>query len=181
MVEQWTTTATKPSRSDDVLDPDQQLKIAEQVRAQFDSMAPKRPSKPNRSEPDLSSPTPLDHHAITIPELHKFQSLQQSQSQVVLSTEGAPAAAAEEEFVETEYYTELGSIDKQHHTTGTGFIKVMRDQEGEKGYGDLGPVGTVVPPVVTRSNPATNDWIPNMDADRIFITSKPNRSESESS
>lgn len=76
-------TASKPSRSDEVLDSEEQVKIANQIRAQFDSMAPKRPSKPNRSEPDIPfSPNPVDPSTdLTIPELHKLRSLQ-SQSQV---------------------------------------------------------------------------------------------------
>ena len=50
--------------------------------AQFDSLSPKRPLKPNRSEPDSSPPMPdkdVDQSQ-TIPELDKFRSLQ-SQSQ----------------------------------------------------------------------------------------------------
>ena len=84
MVGQWT--VTKPSRSDEVLDANEQLKIADQIRTQFDSLAPKRPLKPNRSEPDPDAsdvPNPVDSAAI-IPELHKFQSLQ-SQSHVCKS------------------------------------------------------------------------------------------------
>ncbi|KAL6013252.1 hypothetical protein ACLOJK_003744 [Asimina triloba] len=34
-----------------------------------------------------------------------------------------PAEFAQEEFVETQYYSELNSIDKQHHSTGSGFIR----------------------------------------------------------
>lgn len=77
---------SKPSRSDEVLDPDQQVKMAEEIRTHFDSMAPKRPKKPNRSEgpfidghdPNSSSPTG------NIPELDKLQALS-AQSQVSIS------------------------------------------------------------------------------------------------
>lgn len=80
MVGQWT--VTKPSRSDEVLDADQQLKIADQIRAYFDSSDPKRPQKPNRSEPDVFTPNPLQSTVNQdIPELEKLRSLQ-SQSQV---------------------------------------------------------------------------------------------------
>lgn len=80
MVGQWT--VTKPGRSDEVLEADQQQRITAQIRAHFDSITPKRPAKPSRSESDspLSSPS----HAAngTIPELHKFRTLQsQSQSE----------------------------------------------------------------------------------------------------
>lgn len=79
-VDQWT--VTKPSRSDEVLDADEQVRIANRVRAQIDSMAPKRPTKPNRSEPDSIAPT-NDQSAANgnIPELDKLRSLQ-SQSHV---------------------------------------------------------------------------------------------------
>lgn len=74
----------KPSRSDEVLDADQQLKISNQIRAQFDSLAPKRPTKPSRSEPDSttdnpSAPVSTIHQ--NIPEFDKLRSLQ-SQSYV---------------------------------------------------------------------------------------------------
>ncbi|KAH0842018.1 hypothetical protein HID58_090560 [Brassica napus] len=36
----------KPSRSDEVSDPDQQIKNSNEIRAGFDSLAPKRPTKP---------------------------------------------------------------------------------------------------------------------------------------
>lgn len=81
MVGHWT--VTKPSRSDEVLDTDQQLQIANQVRAQFDSIAPKRPAKPNRSESesDTTPPKPVPSDADQIPELDRLRSLQ-SQSSV---------------------------------------------------------------------------------------------------
>ena len=81
MVGQWT--VTKPSRSDEVLDPNQQQEITNQIRAQFDSIAPKRPAKPNRSESEsdiTSPPTDADHNSI--PELDKLRSLR-SQSPVL--------------------------------------------------------------------------------------------------
>lgn len=144
MVGQWT--VTKPGRSDEVLEADQQQRITAQIRAHFDSITPKRPAKPSRSESDspLSSPS----HAAngTIPELYKFRTLQSqsqseshvrkllslttllsiqpcfvdfwfwllSNSQAMISTDGS--GMLQEEFVETHYYKELGSIDKQHHT-----------------------------------------------------------------
>lgn len=75
MVGQWT--ATKPSRSDEVLDADQQVQITNQVRARFDSMAPKRPTKPNRSESgETPSPALSNIDQNNIPELDKLRSLQ---------------------------------------------------------------------------------------------------------
>ncbi|KAM3757025.1 hypothetical protein ACB098_02G157200 [Castanea mollissima] len=165
MVGQYT--VTKPSRSDEVLDVDQQLRIANEIKAQFESIAPKRPVKPNRSEPDSSTPTPVECTAVdqNIPELNKFQALQ-SQSHVMLSAEGV--TGAQEEYVETQYYNELHSIDKQHHTTGNGFIRVVGEvDEGgydiqlQEGTGGMAHTGF-------RSNPATNDWVPNIDEDQVL-------------
>ncbi|XP_050375778.1 uncharacterized protein LOC126793331 [Argentina anserina] len=175
MVGQWT--VTKPSRSDQVLDADEQLRIANQIKAQFDSAAPKRPIKPNRSEPDSPTPALSVVDQPNIPELHKLRTLQ-SQSHVIISDEGANTMV-QDEFVDTQYYKELNSIDKQHHMTGTGFIRVEREEEGSY---DIqltgihgGSIGIV--PSGFRSNPATNDWIPKTDEDMVFISSKPNRSE----
>ncbi|KAF9678553.1 hypothetical protein SADUNF_Sadunf07G0046700 [Salix dunnii] len=171
---------TKPSRSDDVLDADQQLQITNQIRAQFDSMVPKRPSKPSRSESD-TSPTPtssLSNIENNIPELDKLRSLQ-SQSPVLLSVEGANMVP--DEFVETRYYTELDSIDKQHYTTGSGFIKVVGGEEDEKnGHGIQLSGAAAGGKTVScfKSNPATNDWIPSPENDQVYVSSKPNRSES---
>ncbi|CAI9110244.1 OLC1v1010237C2 [Oldenlandia corymbosa var. corymbosa] len=170
-------TVTKPSRSDEVLDEDQQIMITEQVRAQFDSLAPKRPAKPNRSESD--STTPPTSYApdsdIPVPELDKLKSLQ-SQSHTILS---GSVLEVQEEFVETEYYKKLDSIDKQHHTTGSGFIKVAA---GNDDY-DLklagGNQALQNKEMVFKTNPATNDWIPSLETDQdAFVSSKPNRSES---
>lgn len=68
-------TVTKPSRSDEVLDEDEQLRIANQVKSLFDAQAPKRLAKPNRSEPDSVTPiSPLED--FPIPELDNLRSLQ---------------------------------------------------------------------------------------------------------
>lgn len=83
MVGRWA--ATKPSRSDDVLDENEQARIANQVKAQFDAIAPKRPTKPNRSESDSTAPpAPPSDQDVPLPEFEKLRSLQ-SQSQVRLS------------------------------------------------------------------------------------------------
>ncbi|KAK9285790.1 hypothetical protein L1049_024991 [Liquidambar formosana] len=178
MAAQWT--VTKPSRSDDVLAADQQLRIANQIRAHFDSMAPKRPTKPSRSESDSTTPLYISDVVQQIPELDKFRSLQ-SQSHAMLRADGG--TVVHEEFVETQYYKELGSIDKQHYTTGTGFIKVAKegsengyDLQFQRGHDD-GDREIVFQGF--KSNPATNDWIPSFDADQVvYVSSKPNRSES---
>ncbi|XP_021908070.1 uncharacterized protein LOC110822297 isoform X2 [Carica papaya] len=170
MARQGHSVVTKPSRSDEVLDADEQIKIANEVRAHFDSLAPKRHTKPNRSEQDMAdSAMPLLRH--DMPEHDRLLSLQ-SQSY--------------DEYVETQYYKELASVDKQHHTTGSGFIRMVRGGgEEEEGYGGVirlgsGHVGEgLVEKRTFRSNPATNDWISTVeDDDRVFISSKPNRSES---
>ncbi|PQQ14624.1 uncharacterized protein Pyn_32563 [Prunus yedoensis var. nudiflora] len=171
-------TATKPSRSDEVLEADEQLKIANQIRARFDSAAPKRPIKPNRSEPDSSSssstPNPVDNSIVdqpNIPELDKFRSLQ-SQSPVILSSADG-ATTVQDEFVDTEYYKELNSIDKQYHMTGSGFIKVVREGGSDFDGLDLQLAQShddvIVGLMKIRSNPATNDWVPRTDEDDVEI------------
>ncbi|XP_010277164.1 PREDICTED: uncharacterized protein LOC104611686 [Nelumbo nucifera] len=182
---QWV--VKKPSRSDEVSDADEQLRIAEEIRAHFDSITPKRPKKPNRSETDITTITTTESDQIStfegdnIPELHKFLYLQ-SQSLPISVKEGD--SIVQEEFVETQYYKEFNSIDKQHHTIGSGFIKMMG--EGGDGYG-LGiqrshDGGTRKPMTRFRSNPATNDWVPSFEEEHqrevTFISSKPSRSES---
>ncbi|XAR51323.1 hypothetical protein NMG60_11005923 [Bertholletia excelsa] len=174
MVGQWT--AIKPSRSDEVLDADEQVRIFNQVRAQFDSLAPKRPAKPSRSESDSTTPpTPSSLESFPVPELEKFRSLQ-SQSHVMFS--GANALD-QEEFVETQYYQQLDSVDKQHYMTGSGFIRVANeradgfDLQLQNGSENGGPRETIF-----KTNPATNDWIPSFEDDYVvYASSKPNRSE----
>ncbi|KAI3422917.1 uncharacterized protein J3R85_011664 [Psidium guajava] len=184
MVGQWTM-VTKPSRSDEVPDEEEQLKNASQVRAQFDSLAPRRPLKPNRSEPDWSSSSPVDssgsfEHAI--PELDKLRSLQSQPPQGLLAA-GSGSTDVQDEFVETQYYKELESVDKQHHATGSGFISATG--EGRHNGGGY-PVwckrdgfenGRDGKPAV-RSNPATNDWVPSEASREDYVSTKPNRSES---
>ncbi|KAF8012399.1 hypothetical protein BT93_I0526 [Corymbia citriodora subsp. variegata] len=182
MVGQWAT-VTKPSRSDEVPDEEEQLKIANQVRAQFDSVAPKRPLKPNRSEPDSSSSTvdssgSFDH---AIPELDKLRSLQ-SQSPEGLLSAGSGSVDVQDEFVETQYYKELESIDKQHHATGSGFISPLVEGGQNGGYDfrcerDGFESGRDGKPAL-RSNPATNDWVPSDAFRQDYVLTKPNRSES---
>nr|GEZ20413.1 maternal effect embryo arrest 59 [Tanacetum cinerariifolium] len=167
----------KPSRSDEIIHPDEQLLISEQVRSYFESMLPKRPTKPNRSDPDyFVTSEPVDG---TIPELIKFQSLV-SQSQGIVADH---KATPEEEFVETGYYKQLVSIDKEHHTTGNGFIKVAREDNGNYSSYDIRlNTGTngVYKDLLVKSNPATNDWVPSSgdyyDQDE-HMSLKPNRSE----
>ncbi|XP_043708501.1 uncharacterized protein LOC122657772 [Telopea speciosissima] len=173
----------KPSRSDDVLEAEEQLRIASKIRDHFDSMAPKRPIKPNRSEPDSSSSssTVSSLDGENVPEYHKFLSLKSQQSNPIFS---GGSSLVQEEFVETPYYKELKSIDKQHHTTGSGFIRV--EESFGDGYGlelDMGGhehVRRAGKTTVFRSNPATNDWIPSteVEGEANFVSSKPSRSES---
>ncbi|KAJ4834597.1 hypothetical protein Tsubulata_024469 [Turnera subulata] len=177
-------TATKPSRSDEVLDENQQLQIASQIRAQFDSLAPKRPTKPNRSEPaettipNTSAVSDSDQNHI--PELDKLRSLRSQSPPVLFSDKGTNVER--DEFVETQYYKELDSVDKQHHMTGQGFIRMA--SENEHGYGiqssSSGNGGGALQGTLFsgfRSNPATNDWTPCLEENQVFLSSKPNRSE----
>ncbi|MCD9638725.1 hypothetical protein HAX54_022863 [Datura stramonium] len=86
----------------------------------------------------------------------------------------------QEEFVETQYYNELVSIDKQHHTTGSGFIKVANPTNGNIYNLQLNGVHENGRAREFKTNPATNDWIPSSDDYQVeFTSSKPSRSESD--
>ncbi|KAF8410133.1 hypothetical protein HHK36_002655 [Tetracentron sinense] len=172
---QWV--VSKPSRSDEVLEADQQLRIADQIRAHFDSMAPKRPIKPNRSEIDSTvAPTQVssfdDEEEEDIPEVNTFRSLQ-SQSHVIYSAD--EVSMVQDEFVETKYYNEFNSIDKQHHTTGNGFIEVAREGGGDeyglrmqRGHHEYDAAREMML-MDFKSNPARNEWIPSVDDDEYLI------------
>ncbi|GJW36588.1 hypothetical protein Tco_0059508 [Tanacetum coccineum] len=160
----------KPSRSDEIIDPDEQLLISEQVRSYFESMLPKRPTKPNRSDPDqhyFVTSEPVD---ATIPELIKFQSLVSQSSGIVADHK----ATAEEEFVETGYYKQLVSIDKEHHTTGNGFIKVAREDNGNDSTYDI-RLNTVFTKIFLL-NQTLQQTIGFLQVDE-YMSLKPNRSE----
>ncbi|CAN8328303.1 unnamed protein product [Cochlearia groenlandica] len=169
----------KPSRSDEILDTDQQIKNSNQIRSDFDSLAPKRPTKPTRSEPGPPGSFSVSDKTNDHPEADKFKSLQSQTHGHHILGEG-DSSTVQDEFLETEYYTNLTSIDKQHHMTGSGFINVVKEDGGE------GAVTTAAAAAehggekaVYRSNPATNEWIPAAEEDIASESSvKPNRSES---
>ena len=162
----------KPSRSDELNSIEEQLEAEQKIKDQFDAIAPERHTKPQRS--DYSNQyTDTFHYRSSgadIPEYTKFQELESHSDKFVYTDGGAT-----EDFVETQYYKDLNTTDKQHHTTGTGFIKVEKSNSDadfrlrteEKGFDHH----------TTKGNPATNDWIPS--AETVFPTSdKPQRSES---
>ncbi|XP_012068379.1 uncharacterized protein LOC105630983 isoform X2 [Jatropha curcas] len=145
----------RANRSDIHLPMEEEAKIEEETRDYFDGMAPKRHTKPSRSEHSAQYVDVLLPHQNSIPELLQFQSLQtESESQEIIHNGKGEIG---EEFVETEYYSDLNCIDKQHHTTGTGFIKTGNAN---------GKCFSIAPDSVTschtscQGNPATNDWIP---------------------
>jgi len=79
----------------------------------------------------------------------------------------------EEDYTESEYYKYMAAIDKEHHTTGTGFIKVDKTPQG---------FHLSVKSLQSRSfrsNPAMNDWDPAQE-ESSFVSNKPLRSESSS-
>ncbi|EOA17532.1 hypothetical protein CARUB_v10005877mg [Capsella rubella] len=168
----------KPSRSDEVTNLEEQIKNSNQIRADFDSLAPKRPTKPTRSEPGAPGSFSTSDETTDHPEADKFRSLQsQTHGQVL----GEGDSSAVDEFLETEYYTNLTAIDKQHHTTGSGFINVVKeDGGGETEAVTAAAIGDGGEKAVYRSNPATNEWIPAASEEDLVSESsfKPNRSES---
>ncbi|KAG9453867.1 hypothetical protein H6P81_006771 [Aristolochia fimbriata] len=159
----------RPSRSDVHLSMEEETKRADETREYFDGIAPKRHTKPMRSEYSNLYEDSL-RSSDEIPELTKFQELE-GHSEKVIGKGSEPV----EEYVETEYYKDLNCVGKQHHTTGTGFIK-MENSSGKQFH--LDP-DTDIPnnhQEPCRGNPATNEWIPAAET-VIAASGKPNRSD----
>jgi hypothetical protein len=172
-------TVQKPSRSDEVLEAQQQWQIAAQIKSHFESLAPKRHRKPIRSEgsdDDQDVAEAEDDPCDDIPpELKKYQELKSHSGSLIVCENGE---SLPEEFVETDYYKDLNAVDKLHHPPGVAFIKLEYDDgsyfrlayQEETGLMERIPV---------RCNPATNDWIPAPVDDQetmVAVSSKPIRS-----
>ncbi|KAG8371480.1 hypothetical protein BUALT_Bualt13G0092100 [Buddleja alternifolia] len=158
------------SRGDVHLNVEEAAKVAKATKEYFDGVAPKRHTKPQRSEYSSAYADALssaDGDPV-IPEYVQFQHLEKDTQKLVYN--GNKAA---EEFSETEYYRDLNGVDKQHHTTGTGFIKV-NEKNGERF--SLAPDSATECHEARRGNPATNDWIPAANDMVDSISGKPNRS-----
>ncbi|EOY33822.1 Maternal effect embryo arrest 59 [Theobroma cacao] len=162
----------RPNRSDVHLPVEEEAKLEEKTREYFDEKAPKRHTKPQRSEYASKYVDALavgDDDVSEIPEYVEFQRLENDPQKIVFN-----GNEVKEEFVETEYYEDLNCIDKQHHTTGTGFIKV---ENANGGSFSLEPYLDTSCHASCKGNPATNDWTPAA-SDEVYIASdKPNRSD----
>ncbi|KAF8718799.1 hypothetical protein HU200_025105 [Digitaria exilis] len=111
---------SRPNRSDAHLSPEDEAAREAEVREYFDDAAPKRHAKPSRSEHSAvyaDALVPDDSH----PELDKFQDLEAHTERLVYE-----GSKVEEEFVETEYYKDLGGVGKQHHTVTPGSLRLSR-------------------------------------------------------
>ncbi|KAK8952407.1 hypothetical protein KSP39_PZI004120 [Platanthera zijinensis] len=102
----------RPDRSDAHLPPEEEARREEEARDYFGGIAPKRHTKPSRSDystfySDDLPPSDCD----SIPELDKLRHLEDNQEKLVCE-----ASDVKEEYVETEYYTDLNYVDMQHHT-----------------------------------------------------------------
>ncbi|XP_057953258.1 uncharacterized protein LOC131147734 [Malania oleifera] len=158
----------RPNRSDAHLSMEAETKIEEETREYFDGVVPKRHTKPQRSEYSSNYADALSN-CNQIPEYDEFQRLESDPKKLVYSGSETP-----EEFVETEYYKDLNCIDKQHHTTGTGFIK-MENANGK--CFSLAPDSATGCHGSGRGNPATNDWIPVTADLGTVVSDKPKRSD----
>ncbi|BFG33986.1 hypothetical protein CerSpe_202590 [Prunus speciosa] len=164
----------RPNRSDIHLSNEEEAEIESKTREYFDGVTPKRHTKPQRSEytssqyvDALSNPNNEDSE---IPELVEFQRLENDTEQKIVVN----GSEVGEEFVETDYYKDLNCVDKQHHTTGTGFIKVPN--KSDKNY-NLAPDTNTDFHASCQCNPATNDWIPDAADSASLPSGKPGRSE----
>ncbi|XP_028771433.1 uncharacterized protein LOC114744057 [Neltuma alba] len=161
----------RPNRSDVHLSTEEEAQIEAKTRQYFDGVVPKRHTKPQRS--DYSSQYVDDLAGDVkdaIPEMLQFQRLENLPHSQNLAGNGNQET---EEFVETEYYKDLNSVDKQHHTTGTGFIKM-----GENGkFFHIEPDSDTTHHPSGKCNPATNDWVPAASNEVGFNSDKPSRSD----
>ncbi|XP_021891702.1 uncharacterized protein LOC110809990 [Carica papaya] len=160
----------RANRSDIHLPREEEEKLGEQTREYYDRLAPERHTKPQRSE---YSPTYVDafsnhENNSLIPEYAEFQRLENDTQKLVYK-----GNEVMEEFIETDYYRDLNGIDKQHHTTGTGFIKINSNAK----CFSLVPDPSNTCHTSCKGNPATNDWIPATADTVTFTSDKPNRSD----
>ncbi|KAK1271935.1 hypothetical protein QJS04_geneDACA007606 [Acorus gramineus] len=150
----------RPDRSDAHLTAEEEARVEGEARESFEGIVPKRHTKPQRSEYSTvyaDALQPSDGAEDPIPELAKFQDLEAADPQKLVYNGSEPAA----EYVETEYYKDLNCIDKQHHTTGTGFIKF---ESKTADVPHLVPDSDVFEHHEScKGNPATNEWIPTAE------------------
>ncbi|XP_039131673.1 uncharacterized protein LOC120268293 isoform X2 [Dioscorea cayenensis subsp. rotundata] len=160
----------RPDRSDAHLPPEQEAKIEEETREYFEGIAPKRHTKPSRSEySSVYSDALQPSDQTSIPELDKLRELESHPQKLVYN-----GTEPSEEYVETEYYTDLNGVDKEHHTTGTGFIKMEKSNDS---CFELTPTSDVTDGhKSSMCNPATNEWIPSAES-VIPVSNKPHRSD----
>ncbi|GJP42414.1 hypothetical protein CLOM_g1979 [Closterium sp. NIES-68] len=150
----------KPSRSDEVLPPEEQAAATAKVEQYFESQAPRRAPKPSRSEAGEGGAVlgAGDAVAVDLPERRALAHLVAHSGPVC--PVGTPEVADPEHHPATSYYEHL-HFDGPHCPTGKGFIKL--DAKAEV------PVHVVEhhappPPLLVHSHPHTNpardDWAP---------------------
>ncbi|ESW18712.1 hypothetical protein PHAVU_006G063800 [Phaseolus vulgaris] len=162
---------TRPNRSDIHLSAEEEASLEAKTRDYFDGVAPKRHTKPQRSDYSTQyHDTFSNAQQSSIPELLHFQLLENDPQEKKLVYSGNEVT---EEFVETEYYKDLNSVDKHHHTTGTGFIKV--EKSGKNFH--IEPDNDTGCHHSCKCNPATNDWEPATAVEVEHNSDKPNRSD----
>lgn len=166
----------KPNRSEELGTPEEREEQARKVRAYLEANAPKRKLKPGRSDAEdmlADDVSNVDGGNFDPPERMKY--LQLLANGVPLETLGS--GEVDEDYTESEYYKYMAAIDKEHHTTGSGFIKIDKTPEGfhlsiknpqSRSFRER-----------HRCNPAMNEWDPAHDTSFVAST-KPLRSESAS-
>ncbi|XP_024538039.1 uncharacterized protein LOC112348910 [Selaginella moellendorffii] len=123
----------KPSRSDDLLSPEEQSRLAALVREHFDSSAPRRAPKPARSEGGSDQPWSCDGGPVISPEEQRLRQLLAA-SEVRYFDRFLPrlpngmGVVSSDDYTENEYYKGLNSVgcDSQHYTVFTKSLKPSR-------------------------------------------------------
>ncbi|XP_020525922.1 uncharacterized protein LOC18439074 isoform X2 [Amborella trichopoda] len=167
------------NHSDKLTPAEQQVSAVEQVRTHFDSIAPWRPRKPNRSEPESLTPAEQQMSAMQQVRTH-FESIAPRRPRKPNRSEPDSSDQGEEDEEQYLFVPELHKLQalKSLSQIGKGFIRVEEDGN-RRGFFQLGGSTTEASRAIrVRSNPATNDWIPNHDEEeRVPTSTKPGRSE----
>ncbi|KAJ7218959.1 hypothetical protein O6H91_Y469300 [Diphasiastrum complanatum] len=162
----------KPSRSDEVITEEEQLRVTQQVQQMFAAAAPKRPQRPERSDPSpFDAPGGHSNYpGDVIPELSRFQELKAHP--LPLPVEGGVVSG--DDYEETNYYKGLNDVKGEHHETGSGYIRVEIARTDSLNL--VTDVVKVANKKQFKCNPATNEWEPSPDL-ILPVSAKPPRSD----
>ncbi|CAI5507852.1 unnamed protein product [Closterium sp. Naga37s-1] len=153
----WPVSGVKPSRSDEVLPPEQQAAATAKVEQYFQSQAPRRAPKPSRSEAGEGGGVfgADDAVAVDLPERRALAHLVAHGEEVCPS--GTPEVHDPEHHPATSYYQHL-HYDGPHCPTGKGFIGLDTKPEVPVHVVEHHAVPAPLFNHNSHTNPARDDW-----------------------